>query len=117
MKGVVAILMLTVVTPCAASDPACDGINNWAAAMTFTHLKNAGITDNDKIDFARTKVQRLASEKIGADLYHQIHLVTYVEKSGKEIEAITSNNASSEECSMSGVKIYVINNKLGDESA
>jgi len=117
MKGVVALIFLLITISCKASDPDCDGINNWAAKMAFVHLKNVGITDSDEVDFSLTQVKRLASEKIGEDLYRQIHLVTYIEKSGREIKTITSNNASSEECSMSGVRVYVISRELGDKSA
>jgi len=81
--------------------------------MTFVHLKNAGITNNDKIDFAKTKTVRLASEKIGKDLYHQIYDVKYTEKSGKIIEAIAVHDASQEECSMTGVDVFVVSQHLG----
>jgi hypothetical protein len=81
--------------------------------MAFVHLKNAGITDNDKLDFTKTKVVRLASEKIGNDLYRQLHRVTFTEKSGRITEVITSNDASSQECSMSGVEVYVVSKRLG----
>ena len=81
--------------------------------MAFVHLKNAGITTNNKIDFNKTKTIRLASEKIGNDLYRQIHHVIFTEKSNNIIEVITNNEASSVECSMSSVKVYVIKNKIG----
>lgn len=80
--------------------------------MAFAHLKNAGITNNAKIDFDQTQVERIASEKTGNDLYHQVHLVKYFEKSGKEIEVITTNDASSKECSMGPVEIYVVEKHL-----
>jgi len=82
--------------------------------MAFGALKNAGITNNDKVDFTKTKTVKLASEKIGKDLYRQVHLVTFAEKSGQTIEAITRNDASSEECSMSGVEVYVVSRRLGE---
>jgi len=81
--------------------------------MAFVHLKNAGLTDNNKLDFTKTKTVRLASEQVGKDLYRQVHLVTFTEKSGKNIEVITRNDASNEECSMSGVEVYVVSNRLG----
>jgi len=81
--------------------------------MAFVHLKNAGITDNYKLDFSKTKTVRLASEKIGKDLYRQIHRVTVTEKSGNIIEVITVSDASSEECSMSGVDVFVVLKHLG----
>lgn len=83
--------------------------------MAFVHLKNAGVTDNDKLEFEKTKVRRLASERIGPDLYQQIHLVTFSEKNGKRIQVITSNQASSEECSMTGVDVYVVSQHLGGQ--
>ena len=95
-------------------DPDCTGVGSWAPSMAFVHLKNAGITDNDKLDFTKTKVVRLASEKIGNDLYRQLHRVTFTEKSGRIIEVITSNDASSQECSMSGVEVYVVSKRLGE---
>lgn len=98
-----------------ASDPDCAGVQRWATAMAFVHLKNARVTDNDRVDFEKTRTVRLASEKIGRDLYRQIHYVVFTEKTGHKIEVITSNTASSEECSMSGVQVYVVSQRLGSE--
>ena len=94
----------------------CTGVDSWATNMAFVHLKNAGLTDNDRLDFTKTKVVRLASEKIGKDLYRQLHLVTFTQKTGEIIEVITSNDASHEECSMSGVQVFVISKRLGEGS-
>jgi len=80
--------------------------------MAFVYLKNAGITDNAKVDFSKTITVRLASEKIGKDLYHQVYDVKYTEKSGNVIEVIAIHDASFEECSMTGVEIYVISRHL-----
>ena len=96
-----------------AAEPDCDGPDEWPAKITFIHLKNAGLTNNDNTDFSKTKSIRLASEKIGPDLYRQVHYVTYVQKSGKTIDSIAINNTSSEECSMSGVEVFVIHIMLG----
>ena len=94
-------------------NPNCAGVNSWATSMDFVHLRNAGITNNDRLDVEKTKSVRLASEKTGNDLYRQLHLVTFTEKSGNIIDVITSNDASSEECSMSGVTVYVVSRRLG----
>ena len=80
-----------------------------------SHLKNAGLTDNEKLDFTKIKTVRLASEKVGKDLYRQIHHIVFTEKSGSTIEVITSNAASSAECSMSGVQVFVVSRRLGGE--
>ena len=81
--------------------------------MAFAHLKNAGITGNDRLDFAKTTTTRLASEQIKEGLFRQIHLVIFIEKSGNTIEVITVNDASNDECSMSGVDVYVVSRHLG----
>lgn len=98
-----------------AESPDCAGVERWPTVMAFVHLKNAGITDNDKLDFSKTATRRLASEKISLDLYRQIHHIIFTEKSGNAIEVITSNVASNEECSMSGVIVFVIKQRLGAE--
>lgn len=83
--------------------------------MAFVHLKNAGLTDNNKLDFTKTKTVRIASERIGKDLYRQVHFVVFTVKAGGTIKVITSNQASSEECSMSGVEVFVVSKRLGGE--
>jgi hypothetical protein len=96
-----------------AKDPDCTGVDQWPTAMAFVYLKNAGITDNNKLDFTKTKTTRLASEKIGKDLYRQIHQIKFSEKNGNVLEVITINDVSNEECSMSGVDVFVVNKHLG----
>ncbi len=91
----------------------CSGTESWATSMAFVHLKNAHETDSDKVDFKKTKTIRLASEKIGKDLFRQVHHVTFTETSGRKIEVVTVNNASSKECSMSGVQVFVVAQQLG----
>ena len=110
---IIASLLIASTSMALAKDPDCSGTNRWPTNMAFVHLKNAGITDNSKLDFTKTKTIRLASEKIGKDLYRQVHIVTFTEKSGKTIEVITVNNASEEECSMSDVEVFVVSHHLG----
>lgn len=113
------IMMLTLALPSfwvSAKPPDCTSANAWPAAMAFTYMKNSGIVSNDDLDFKKTLVTRLASEKIGKDLYRQVHLVRFIKNSGEAIEAITVNEASREECSMSGVDVYLISKRLGDYS-
>jgi hypothetical protein len=94
-----AIILSTA--PAFAKDPDCGGPNGWPAAMVFVAMKNANIVTNDQIDFSRTRVTRMASEKIGPDLWRQVHLVRYFRTDG-----------SQEECSMGDVKTFVISAKL-----
>jgi len=111
---VVAAWALWMAAPVALSkSPDCSGPDRWPASMAFVHLKNAGITTNEKVDFSKVKTTRLASEKIGKDLYRQVHLVIFIEKSGNVIEVITSNDASNKECSMSDVDVFVVSRHIG----
>lgn len=81
--------------------------------MAFALLKNAGLTNNGKVDFSKTKTVRIASQKVGNDLWDQVYDVTFTEYSGRKIEAIALHEASREECSMSEVKLYVVSQRLG----
>jgi hypothetical protein len=78
----------------ASRAPDCTGVERWPASIAFTQLKNAGVTDNDRLDFSKTTVRRLASEPMSRRLFRQVHLVAFTEKSGKRIEVITVNDAS-----------------------
>src|SRR5215470_15368763 len=113
------LLLLSIVLFCVprfaeASSPECSGPNNWASNMAYVHLKNAGLLQPETTDFAKTQVTRLASEKIGKDLYRQVHQVTFTKKSMDKISVVTVSDASHEECSMSRVDVLVISQQLGD---
>jgi hypothetical protein len=99
-----------------AKTPDCTNPDSWPAGVAFTHLKNAGVVNNDSLDFKKTRVTRLASEKIGKDLYRQVHLVRFFKISGEPILAIAINEVSSQECSMSNVDVYLVSSRLGDYS-
>ena len=98
-----------------AEVPDCTDPDTWPAAMAFTYLKNANLTDADHLDFTKTKVSRLASEEIGRGMYRQIHLVHFSRMVGGSISVITSNEVANEECSMSDVDVYVISRILGTQ--
>lgn len=88
--------------------PDCTGSDQWPASMAFVKLKNAGLTDNEKLDFTKTQVTRLASEQASRRLFRQVHRVVFTEHSGRRIEVITVNDASFDECSESGVDVFVV---------
>lgn len=94
-----------------AKDPDCSGA--WPTIMTMVSLQDAGITNGAKIDSSRTKTGRIASERLGKDLYHQVYYVRFTEKTGRVIEAIAVHDASNEECSMSGVQVFLVSKTLG----
>ena len=120
MKSLGLLLAFAITLPAFAQSkvakshgPDCSG--RWPTTMTFVHLKNAGITTNDKVDFSKTETVRLASEQVGSDLYHQVYYVKFTENSGNSIEAIAVHDASQEECSMTGVEVFVVNKHLNPE--
>jgi hypothetical protein len=107
----ISLFLLVLMMSATAKDPDCSGIERWPTRSTLSVLDFAGVVD--KVDFKRTKTIRIASEKIGKDLYRQVHHVTYTEVSGKTIEVIVVNNVSSEECSMNDVEVFVVSKHLG----
>ena len=96
-----------------AKHPDCVGADLWPAAMAYATLKNDGLLEPETVDFDKTDCVRIASQQVGRDLFHQVHLVTFTKKDGQVIQAITVNDASNEECSMSGVEVFVVSKKLG----
>lgn len=93
--------------------PDCSG--GWPTNMTFAHLKNAGLVNNHDIDFSKSKTIRVASQQVGKNLWHQVYHVTFAQTSGANIEAIAVHDASTEECSMTGVEVFVVSKHLNQE--
>jgi hypothetical protein len=114
MKLLLALLFSTASASAAVKAPDCSGPNQWAANMAFVYMKNAGIVTNDQLDFKKTTSVKLSYEKIGKDLYRQVHLVTYERKDRRLVQAIVWNDASLEECSMGDTQVFVISQTLGD---
>ena len=96
-----------------AKTPDCSGA--WPTNMAFVHMKNAGLVTNEEIDFNVTKTVRLTSEKIGKDLFRQVYLVTFIRKEGPPLHVLTISDASSDECSMGSVRVFVVSQELGSE--
>ena len=97
-----------------ASVPNCAGTNSWPSGNAYAQLKNAGILESETTDFTKTRVNRLASEKVGKDLYRQIYEIKFVKKAGDEVTVVAVSDASRQECSMGGVKVFVVSQQLGD---
>ena len=116
-QSAAAALLLVACMHAIAKTPDCTQPDAWPGGMAFTRLKNAGVLNNDSLDFTKTKVTRLASEKIGKDLYRQVHMVRFVKKSGERVDAITVNEVSEQECSMSDVDVYLVAQHLGGASS
>ncbi|WP_167283665.1 MULTISPECIES: hypothetical protein [unclassified Paraburkholderia] len=87
---------------------------SWPRSIAEVKLRNAGIIDPTKLDASKTQAVRIASQKVGQDLYRDVYDMTFHDKSGRVIEVITSSEASSAECSMGSVDVYVVSRKLAD---
>jgi hypothetical protein len=115
MKLVFFSLLMFFIEFCAASEaPDCSGRDRWPANGAFVFLKNSGVTSNEKVDFSKTEIMRMASEKVGKDkmskedLYNQVYHITFFEKNGNKISVITRSDATETECSMGKVDVYLI---------
>lgn len=109
------LLIIFFLTNLQANDPYCSSINSFATSTAYVVLKNLNIVSPKNIDYDKTKTVLLSSQKIGDDLDKEIHHITFYKKNGKKVEVITVNDTSSEECSMSGVDVYLINKKISDD--
>jgi hypothetical protein len=114
LKVVLAAIFVMPAAGALAKSPDCA---SWPTNMALVHLKNAGLIDIPSVNEAQTKAVRLASEKIGKDLHQQVYDITFHTKDGKTVEVITKSRASSEECSMSAVDVYVVSTKIGGSAA
>jgi hypothetical protein len=113
LQRTIFVLLLSFAATSSWADPKCDGPNNWAASMAFVHLKNAGLTDSYKTLHKQISVTRIASQRVGKDLYRQVHRVTLPQVGGKAIDVLTVSDASSQECSMDEVEVFVVSQRLG----
>ncbi len=114
MKLAAGLLAVMFSFPVFAKSPDCTGVERWPANLVESAVVDSGFADRDALDYNKTKVVRLASEKIGKDLYRQVHRVTFVKKSGESMMGIVLNDASHDECSMAGGDVYLISKFVGD---
>jgi hypothetical protein len=112
----ISALTISLAPYAAAKVPDCTHRDAYPSGMAFTYLKNAGVFRDDELDVEKTTVKRLASEKISKDIYRQVHLIRFTKLSGVQFSAITINEVSAVECSMSGVDVFLISKRLGDYS-
>ena len=106
MKKFLLITLLAVLPILSfAKGPDC---YSWPMNISEGWLKKVGIVDNINLDESKTKITLLASEKKAKGLYTQIYHFIFYDTTGNTYEIITNSDASYEECSMSGVDIYLI---------
>lgn len=84
--------------------------------MAIVYLKNLKITDPTRLDESKTKTVLLAAMPKGKGVFHEVYDITFVEHSGKQIEVITTNDASWQECSWGDVTMYLVSRKVDDNT-
>ncbi|MFM0596254.1 hypothetical protein [Paraburkholderia dilworthii] len=112
MKRLIAVFMCAAPL-LASAKMATLHCEHWPMTMALMSLKNSGMIGGDDIQEKRTKIELLASEKIGRNLYQQVYHMTFYGATGRTIEDITNNQASSVECSISAVDVYVTGKNIG----
>ena len=113
MKKLLLVILLAVLPILSfAKGPDCD---SWPMNMSEGWLQNAGIVDVINLDESKTKITLLASEKKAKGLYTQIYHFIFYDKIGNSYEIITNNDTSYEECSMTGVDIYLISKSVSNK--
>ena len=118
VKGIAALLRrvvpacLTCPTLLLAAGPDCTAPDRWQTSSALVKLEAIGVVKAAELDPSRTKTNRLASEQVTPGRYRQIHETVFVKKSGATVRVITSSLASSEECSESGVEVFVVSKHL-----
>lgn len=99
-------------SPARLTAPDCSGIDQWPSSMAFAALKNAGLLNNNSVDFRNETNAMIVSQRIAKDRWRQVFLTTFPLKSEKKVIAIVQNDASLTECSMADPKVYVISRVL-----
>lgn len=112
LRGLVLFYAAARSTLLLAADPDCTAPDRWQTSSTLVKLQAAGVVQSVDLDLPRTRTTRLASELEAGGRYRQIHETTFVTKSGRKVRVITSSLASTEECSESGVEVFVISKHL-----
>lgn len=87
----------------------------WPTTLTLRVLQDAGLVDAGQIDPAGTQAVRLASEKVGKDLWSQFYLVRFKLRTGNTVEAIAAINASKTADMRSGPVVYVVSKVLNPD--
>jgi len=118
MKQLFAALLLAIPGLCLAapnhhhavqaSDTAPLQCVSWPLNIAPVMMQNVGLLKMDDIDERKTETNRLASQKVGPDLFVQVYDITFHMKSGGSIHIVTRNTSSREECSISAVNVYVV---------
>ena len=82
--------------------------HRWPMVMAESWIKD---TKKVELKLDKTIGERIASQKIKKGLFNNIFIFNFVDDKDQEYKVITKNLASTEECSISGVEVYMISNQ------
>lgn len=82
--------------------------HRWPMVMAEGWLK-----DIKKVRFQldKTTGEKIASQKIKKGLVNNIFIFRFIDDKNQEYKVITKNIASAEECSISGVEVYLVSDE------
>lgn len=91
--------------------PDCTGQDRWPASSVGVHLRNLQLSEKaggyDKVVVELLTSERLPPDARGRAIFRQVHKVT-VHDGEKTFVAVTVNDASRQECSESGVEVFLV---------
>jgi hypothetical protein len=113
MKRLILSLLVMPSLCFAAKAPDCA---DYPTNSAIVFLKNMKVTDPTRLDESKTKAVLLAATQVGKRLFHEVYDITFTEHSGKQIEVITSSDASLDECSWGDVVMYLVARKVNGDT-
>lgn len=81
--------------------------------MAVTYLQNDGLVLRGGVDSKSVQSTLLSIQPLGKGLYSQIWQLIITPNDAAPITVITRNTFSTEECSLSGVDVWVVKKHLG----
>lgn len=85
-----------------------------ASAYAQVDLTNAGLFDQKKLDQDKTQVTLLAKKALGKDMWESVYFMKLFQNDGKSIDVVTVSTNTPQECSVEGVKTYVVSHAFGE---
>ncbi|WP_086643966.1 hypothetical protein [Acetobacter sp. DsW_063] len=106
MRGVLTGLLVATISG-AAHAGSLVPCSHWPETIAATKLKNAGKITQGELGTPNVTHELLAFQKFDKDTAREVYLLTFKRPNGETIKVITQNDVTTEECSGSGVRVFV----------